>query len=66
MFVRRSTTEPSKLLNYFLYNKIKPTSAMLFALRQEKHAIEKFKSKLEAEGVCEVFLEQIGLTVDSH
>lgn len=66
MFVRRSTTEPSKLLKYFLYNKIKPTNAMLFGLRQEKHAIEKFKSKLEAEGVCEVIVEQKGLTVDSH
>lgn len=66
VFVRRSTTEPSKLLKYFLYNKIKPTNAMLFGLRQEKHAIEKFKSKLEAEGVCEVIVEQKGLTVDSH
>lgn len=66
VFVRRSTTEPSKLLKYFLYNKIKPTNAMLFGLRQEKHAIDKFKSKLEAEGVCEVIVEQKGLTVDSH
>lgn len=31
-----------------------------------KYSIEKFKSKLEAEGVCEVIVEQKGLTVDSH
>lgn len=35
-------------------------------LGRKKHATEKFKSKLEAKGVCEVIVEQKRLTVDSH
>ncbi|XP_062579475.1 uncharacterized protein LOC134241447, partial [Saccostrea cucullata] len=68
VFVRRSTTDPSKLLRYFLYNKMKPTNAMLFGLQQEKKAIEKFKSKLVEQGihVHDVIVEQKGLVVDSH
>lgn len=39
---------------------------MLFGFRQEKYVIEKFKLKLEVEGVCEVIVEQKGLIVDLY
>ena len=59
VFVRRSTTEPTKLVKYFLYNKTKPTIAMLFGLKQEKLAVQKFKTKLAANGILELLNRKV-------
>ena len=60
MFVRRSTSEQTKLLKNFVYNEIYRINKMLFGLKQEKLAKKKFKTKLKGNGILDVIVEQKG------